>query len=150
MSEIVTFVNNHPVLVLVWVGLLAMLLVGEFRRLTRKYKEITTLEATRLVNQHNALLVDVRDAKDYAQAHAVGAVHVPLDQVSPDHPKLAEHDGPVVFYCYSGMSSQRAAAALANAGREQIYSLQGGFGAWQGENLPVASQRKPGKRKKKK
>ncbi len=150
MSEIATFVGNHTVLVMVWLALLAMLLVGEFRRLTRKYREVNTMEATRLVNQENALLVDVRDAKDYAQAHAVGAIHIPLNQASPDHPKLADADRPVIFYCYSGMSSQRAAAALANSGRENIYSLQGGFGAWQGENLPVESGRKKGSKRKKK
>ncbi len=149
MSELSTFIGNHPVLVLVWLALLTMLLVGEFRRLTRKFREVNTLEATRLVNQENALLVDVRDAKDYAQAHAVGAIHVPLNQVQPDHPKLSDPERPVIFYCYSGMSSQRAAASLANSGRDNIYSLQGGFGAWQGENLPVTRGRKSGKRKKK-
>ncbi len=150
MSDIATFVGNHTVLVLVWLALLAMLLVGEFRRLTRKFKEVDTLEATRLLNQQDALLVDVRDAKDYAQSHAVNAIHVPVNQVSPEHPKLADPDRPIIFYCYSGMSSQRAAAVMANSGRENIYSLQGGFGSWQGENLPVETGRKKsGKRKKK-
>jgi rhodanese-related sulfurtransferase len=51
----------------------------------------------------------------------------------------ADKDAPVVLYCRSGPMSIRAATALAEMGYTRIYSLNGGFNAWDAAGLPMAN-----------
>lgn len=83
------------------------------------------------------LLLDVREAGEWAAGHAAGAVHIPY----PDLPRrLAElpRDRPVVAYCASGVRSSLAASLLAADGR-QARNLRGGFAAWQKAGLGVVA-----------
>ena len=87
------------------------------------------------------IIVDVRTPKEYRQGHIPGAKHVPLGHIQDSLDRdvsLFEPDLPHVFYCRSGMRSQRA-ALLARAGgmvRGPIHNLKGGIAAWDGMALP--------------
>ena len=78
-------------------GLLVWPLVA--RRLS-PVKDIGTLEATRLINSANALLVDVRETKEFEGGRLPKAVHIPLSQLDSRIDELSRHSGrPVVTYC---------------------------------------------------
>ena len=64
---------------------------------------IEPANARRLVEDGDAVLVDTRDPRFYAEAHATGAISVPFPELrrSPDHPairSLPEHQT-IVLYC---------------------------------------------------
>ena len=44
-------------------------------------KDIGTLEATRLINRQNAVLLDVRETKEYEGGRLPNAIHIPLSQL---------------------------------------------------------------------
>ena len=48
-----------------------------------------------------------------------------------------EFEQPILVMCYHGISSQGAAQYLVNQGFEQVYSVDGGFEAWQRAELPI-------------
>ena len=83
-----------------------------------------------------ARLVDIRDIQTFTQSHAVGAYHLTNDTLL-EFMQQVEFDAPVLVICYHGISSQGAAQYLINQDFEQVYSVDGGFDAWQRANLPI-------------
>ena len=82
-----------------------------------------------LRNQADLLLIDVRSENERKICHIEGDQHIPLDDLPARLLELAAK-GPVVFYCKSGIRSQRAAALAVAAGLTDVASLQGGILAW--------------------
>ncbi len=89
-----------------------------------------------MVRKGAALVVDVREADEFASGHIPGAVNVPLSDFQPS--KLPSAPGKtLVLNCLGG---KRSAMALDKCGvaQEAVDThLAGGFGAWQAANLPV-------------
>lgn len=75
-------------------------------------------------------VVDIRDPQSFARGHMPEAMHLNNDNISQfltDTPRTT----PVVVVCYHGISSQQAAQMLINQGFNMVYSMDGGFEAWQ-------------------
>lgn len=76
------------------------------------------------------MMIDARDAAQYAKEHIPGAVNIEWRQViakSDDIPK----NKPVLIYCNTGSLSAQAGFALRVSGWENVRILQGGFSEWQ-------------------
>lgn len=85
------------------------------------------------------LLLDVREAHEYAVSHLGGAVRIGVDDVASRVEELRTV-GLIVVYCRSGMRSARARDVLRNHGIVAV-SLAGGLLAWRRDidpQLPVA------------
>lgn len=76
-------------------------------------------------------LLDVRQPKEYEQAHIPGAKFIPLPLL---HDKVSELDKekPVIVYCAIGGRSRVAAQLLSGLGFKEVYNLKGGIKAWEG------------------
>jgi rhodanese-related sulfurtransferase len=99
---------------------------------------VGTMEATRLMNQPGALVLDVREDAEYAAGHLPRARHIPLGQLAKRIDEIAKFkEKPVIVTCRSGARSGSACRALRNAGFTQVFNLKGGVGAWSQANLPV-------------
>ncbi|MEJ2686112.1 MAG: rhodanese-like domain-containing protein [Gammaproteobacteria bacterium] len=134
MSE---FVVRHWELVAALVALLALLVGNEIQRKLRGIRDVGPMEATQMLNHKDALLLDVREEKEYREGHIGDAVHIPLAALAGRVDELEKHkDRPVVAYCRSGQRSARAGAMLRKQGFE-VYNLGGGILAWQNANLPT-------------
>jgi phage shock protein E len=101
-------------------------------------REVSAAEAM-AQQRAGALLVDVREADEFARGHAAGAVHLSrgvlelkIEQAAPDA------DAPIVCYCGGGMRSALAAESLARMGYTNVASLAGGFRAWREAGLPTS------------
>ncbi len=134
-----SFAQNNWMLILVLVLSGAMLVWPLFQRRLSPVKDVGTSMATRLINHQDAVLVDVREAKEYEGGRLPNAVHIPLSQLDSRASELSKLTSrPVVAYCQNGRRSRMAAAALTRAGFKEIYSLQGGIHAWKKDGLPLA------------
>ena len=97
-----------------------------------------TLKATRLFND-DALVLDVREDKEYAAGHIPKAKHIPLGQLVSRIQELDKFKAkPILVTCRSGHRSARACGMLKKAGFETVYNQAGGIIAWERANLPVA------------
>jgi len=132
------FLLQNWALVLIFLASGAMLLAPDLLRLAGGAGDIGTLDATRLMNQGSTLVLDVRDAADYASGHLQRARHIPLGELAK---RMAEIDKfkarPVIVTCQKGVRSGNAARLLKRAGFTSVYSLKGGLAAWQQASLPV-------------
>jgi rhodanese-related sulfurtransferase len=105
--------------------------------LTRSKHNLTILQATQLINKGNALIVDVRAPEEFAAGHLRSAKNIPLRELAARINEL-DKSKPVLVVCTAGVQSVKGAVQLAQAGFAEVYSLDGGFGAWQAQGLPVA------------
>ena len=133
------FIANNLALVALFLVSGAMLFWPEISRLIGAGgNEISTLEATRLLNQGGTLVIDVRDEKEYAAGHLPRARHVPLKELDKRAPELAKSkDKPVILTCRTGPRAAAATRALRRAGFTHVYQLKGGIAAWQQASLPL-------------
>ena len=77
------------------------------------------------------LLLDVRQAFEYQEAHLPGATLIPLPTL-PDLACSLDPGKPTIVYCSSGGRSRMAAQFLAHQGFRQVFNLIGGIQAWEG------------------
>ncbi len=132
------FLQRHWMLTAAAVGILFMLIANEVSRVTRKHKEITPSEATRMLSHEEPLLLDVREIDEFRAGYLMGAKHIPLGQLTDKLDQIeAWKDKPVIIYCRSGNRSGVACGQLAKLGFTKLHNLAGGILAWQHENLPV-------------
>lgn len=94
--------------------------------------------AVQLINRSRGVMVDVRNAEEYAAGHATGAKNVPFDQFEAKLPLAVKNKTvPLLLMCASGARAQRAVAAAKKLGYEQAQAVAGGLKGWKEANLPV-------------
>jgi rhodanese-related sulfurtransferase len=100
-------------------------------------EQADTLKATRLFND-DALILDVREDKEFASGHIPRARHIPLGKLSSRIQELDKFKSqPILVTCRSGQRSARACGMLKKAGFETVYNQAGGILAWERANLPT-------------
>lgn len=135
MARFFEFVSNHLLLVGTFVGLLVLFIMNETRRGGRS---ISAQELVNLVNRDKALVLDVRDRKEFASGHIVDAVNIPFATLEKRIPELdAYRDRPVVVTCKMGQHAGAAGALLRKAGFEHVMRLSGGIAEWRNSALPL-------------
>jgi rhodanese-related sulfurtransferase len=99
---------------------------------------LTAQGAVQLINRERAVMIDVRDAAEYAAGHATGARNVPLDQLEQKLPGTVKNKSvPVLLMCATGARAQRALAMAKKLGYEQAQVVGGGLKSWKDANLPI-------------
>ena len=92
--------------------------------------------STRLSNNDDINIIDVRMSDDYNKGHVPGAVNVPMDQWETTD-KLSKGKLNVV-YCYSHVCHLAAKASVQFAKNGYpVMELDGGFKSWQGHDLNI-------------
>jgi rhodanese-related sulfurtransferase len=128
--------NWLPALVFVVSG--GMLLWPLVKAHLSSARQIGTLEATRLINSENPLLLDVREPNEYDSARLPDALHIPLSQIKDRADDLAKYASrPVIVYCARGVRSSGAVSALDKLGFARVLELRGGLRAWVDAGLPT-------------
>lgn len=137
LDQIIEFSTNHSMLVAALAAILLMLAFDVFRHTLSGVSEVGPGQATRLLNTENAVLVDIRSAKEFRGSHIAHAVHIENTENAAD--KLGKfRDKPLIVYCNSGNRSIGTCGKLRKQGFERVYNLKGGLLAWQKAELPVA------------
>lgn len=75
------------------------------------------------------LIIDARDAGQFAKNHIPGAINIEWRQVLAKRASIPK-DKPVLIYCNSGSLSAQAGFAMRVAGWDNLRILQGGFDEW--------------------
>ncbi|MFJ8199433.1 rhodanese-like domain-containing protein [Streptomyces sp. NPDC096152] len=112
--------------------------------LFRRGKSRVTVDEARRRTQGTgaqAVLLDVREQREWSAGHAPGAVHAPLSvlQAGAALPGAAQ-GRPLVVICRSGNRSQRAAELLTGRGMDAV-DVKGGMSAWAAAGHPVVDER---------
>ncbi len=88
---------------------------------------------------HGAIVVDVREAEEWAGGHIPGAIHVPRSTLESRIEGAApDRSVPVVLYCASGNRSAWATRSLTeDLGYENVSSMTGGITLWKDRGYDV-------------
>ena len=84
-----------------------------------------------------ALLLDVREADEWAAGHAPAAVHMPMGQIPTGYGELPT-DRPIACICRSGARSGRVTEYLRSFGLD-VVNVAGGMRAWAATDRPVVT-----------
>ena len=101
--------------------------------------EIPVAEAEAAIRDADVLL-DVREADEFAAGHIPGAVHVSrgmLEFKLSGSPQLSSRDLSFVVYCKTSGRAALAAAVMREMGYLNLKSIAGGFDAWAAAGKPV-------------
>ena len=93
-----------------------------------------------------SVLVDVREADEFAAGHLPGAVHISRGMLEfrfSSMPALQSRDIHIVLYCKTSGRAALAGAALQDMGYLNVQNLAGGFDAWVAAGKPVAKPEVP-------
>jgi rhodanese-related sulfurtransferase len=125
-------------MVIVFVGSGLMLFWSYFGSKIQGIKEVGTVGALQLINHKDAVIVDVRDQKEYETGHLMNSKLIPLGTIKGRIGELEKYrEQSILLVCGSGQRSKIAAAQLKNQGFTQAYSLVGGVVAWRKAELPL-------------
>ena len=139
--NILEFIETYPAL---WAGVIAtfvLWLVVERALFLRKGKAVSNTELVRLLNQENALVLDLRPDKEFAEKHIKDSIQCDIKQTDNILMTVEKNSGrPIVFVCGYGAKSGHAGQILNEKGVENVFRLRGGLMGWEGEHLPLVRQ----------
>ncbi len=139
MSQLVEFIGNHPFMVTLFLVVLFLFLYTVYKEKSKAFQNVNIDQLTRLVNQQNAQVVDVRSVEEFNQGHIVNAINMPIEDITSGKAKLDKlKKKPVIVCCQVGKVSATASQKLTADGFEQVFNLQGGINAWISEKLPLS------------
>ena len=135
MVQFLEFIGNHWILSGVW---LVLILAVVFQLKASASKSVGPQQAVMLINRSDAVVVDVRDKKEFDSGHIVDAINIPLAKFDQRMAELTKHkEKPVVVVCKMGQQSSDACKKLTTAGFAQVSKLGGGITEWKAQSLPL-------------
>lgn len=139
MDQMVEFATNHLLLSGAFVALLGALIYTTVASKLSSLTELSTHDATLLMNKEDAYILDIRPAADFKKGHILGSKQLKAELVTKaDFSSLEnQKNKPIIVVCAMGMSAKRTASQMMKAGFEKVSVLKGGINAWQGANLPI-------------
>jgi rhodanese-related sulfurtransferase len=108
-------------------------------------REIALQEAEAAIQQAD-VLIDVREADEFAAGHLPGAVLVPrglLEFKLSGTPALSSRNLKVVLYCKTSGRAALAAQTMQSMGYLNVSSIAGGFDAWVAAGKLVVKPEQP-------
>jgi len=135
VEQIFGFVSNHYILVSAFVFLLVAFVINEGKQ---GGAAITPTNLVNLANREGAVLVDIRDTKEYSAGHIAGALSMPVSSIDARIGEMEPYkDKPVVLVCKMGQHAGAAGRKLKALGFENVRRLSGGMAEWTASSLPV-------------
>jgi rhodanese-related sulfurtransferase len=139
MSQLIEFVQHHPLLVSLAGALAVVLVVIEIRLTRQSAASVGPADAVRLLNS-GAILLDVRNAEQFATGHIIDARNIEQANLASSIDSIKKFREKVVIVCCdSGITSRSAANTLKGLGFTKVVNLNGGLQAWKRDNLPVVT-----------
>ena len=97
-----------------------------------------SVDETRDRIEQRAKLVDVREDNEWESAHAAGAVHLGRGIIERDIVStFPAKDTELILYCGGGYRSALAADNLQKMGYTNVWSMAGGWHAWEESGAPI-------------
>ena len=104
-----------------------------------RIKEVSVAE-TRVRIDAGAILIDVREDNEWQAGHAANAVHLGRGIIERDIVQtFPDKSTELILYCGGGYRSALAADNLQKMGYTNVFSMAGGWKAWNDAEAPTES-----------
>ena len=98
-------------------------------------------QAVMLINRKEAIVVDVREKKEFESGHIVDSINIPMTKLKQRITEVWKYkDKPMVVVCKLGQHSGQAAMILQEAGHADVVRLAGGLTEWKAQSLPLVQK----------
>jgi len=106
-----------------------------------RVREVSVADTQQRMRENTeAKLIDVREDKEWDAAHAAGAIHLGKGIIERDiETTVPDKNTELILYCGGGYRSALAGDALQRMGYTNVFSMAGGWKAWQEEGGEVES-----------
>ncbi len=102
-----------------------------------RVREVTVDETQKRMND-GAVLIDVREDNEFETAHAAGAKHMGRGIIERDIVQaFPDKETELILYCGGGFRSALATDNLQKMGYTHVWSMAGGWHAWEEAEGPV-------------
>ena len=104
-----------------------------------RIREVSVADTqTRLKENPEAKLIDVREDNEWEEAHAAGAEHLGKGIIERDiEVRVPDKAAELILYCGGGFRSALSADALQQMGYTNVWSMAGGWKAWKESGAPI-------------
>ena len=103
------------------------------------YAELSAVDADKILQNTNPLVLDVRTQMEFQQGYIQGASLLPVQVLQQNIHKLEPYKNQdILIYCATGNRSTVASRLLIEAGFMKIYNLRYGIVDWAKRGYPVA------------
>jgi rhodanese-related sulfurtransferase len=98
----------------------------------------------KFVDARAAVLIDAREADEFAAGHIPGAINISIDDAAREPEKLEKldaHGMPIIVYCGGGdceASRMLAESLMRDYLKKRVLVFEGGFPGWSSAGYPVA------------
>ena len=92
--------------------------------------DVPLISADSVLSSEDALVLDVREAGEYAVSHLRGAVHVAPEGGVPSWMDSLDRKQQIIVYCSVGYRSENFARNLQDAGFQNVSNLYGSIFEW--------------------
>lgn len=138
MDRLFEFVVNHYILVSLFVAFLLAIIVLESRRGGAK---ISAQGAVTLINKDEAVVLDIRDRKDFNEGRITGSLNIPLNSLKSRVNELNKHkEKQIIVVDKMGQHAAMAVKQLNAEGFSNVVRLNGGITDWKASNLPLVKK----------
>ena len=138
MAQFFEFIGNHLYLSSMWVITLGVIIM--YHRPTSG-SSVGPHPAVMLINRKEAIVVDVREKKEFESGHIVDSINIPMTKLKQRITEVWKYkDKPVVVVCKLGQHSGQAAKILQEAGHADVVRLAGGLTEWKAQSLPLVQK----------
>ena len=104
-------------------------------------KTIGAEAAKTMLDQDQAVLIDIRESDEFAREHIPGAHHLPLSGFdAADFP--GARDKTAIFHCASGSRTAEAAPRILASGFAAVRQLDGGLAGWKAAGMTTRINRR--------
>lgn len=90
-------------------------------------KNINMYQLMEIIKDRDLLIIDVRDANEYAQKRIYGAINITYDNIDIISKKYPDRNKKILVYCTKGARSIVVAEQLDRLGYKKIYNLEKGI-----------------------
>ena len=136
MIELIEFLQGELLLTGTLFALIILLIVNIYSDKFKKYKVVDTNGAVSLMDDDELIILDVREEKERTSGYINDDLNIPVGKVKNKLDSLDKSKN-ILVYCKSGTRSDRTADLLCKNEFQNVYSLKGGFNAWQKAELPI-------------
>lgn len=138
MEQFIEFASNHWMMVSVLLVLIALLIMDSS---AKAGPALSPQAATLLVNREDAVILDIRDKKEYKTGHLLDSINIPHAALVGRLGELEKYKSrPIIVVCKTGQTASASSKALKDAGFDKVYRLAGGIMEWSNQNLPLAGK----------
>ena len=136
MIEIIEFLQDELLLTGTLLALIVLLIVNIYGDKFKKYEVVDTNGAISLMDDDDLIILDVREEKERSSGFIKSDIHIPMAKVKTKLDSL-DKSKKILAYCRTGTRSNRIAELLCRNQFQNVYTLKGGFDAWQKAGLPI-------------